>query len=84
MPFVSRKKDGTIYGVYGVCQFKNQEFLLDDSPEVIEFRTEPANTDEALIQEKITKMQREAAITKLKEEGKLPTDFESQQSTKEI
>ena len=76
MPFISRS-NGTIYGLYSCQQHKGQEFLTDDSQEVIDFKIAKDSTgqNEKLIEAEIQKTQRAAAITKLKADGKLPADF---------
>ena len=55
MPFISRNKDGEIFGLYSCEQHKDQEFLPDNSVEVIDIRAKKINTNEILIQERIMK-----------------------------
>lgn len=45
MPFVGRRADHSIYGLWTVRQVENQEFLPNDNVEIVAFRTLPAPVD---------------------------------------
>lgn len=45
MPFVGRRSDHSIYGLWTVRQFDGQEELPDDHPEVAAFRVPPPPID---------------------------------------
>jgi hypothetical protein len=45
MPFVARRPDGSIYGLWTVQQFVGQLELPDSDPEVLAFRTPPPPRD---------------------------------------
>ncbi len=77
MPYIRRDKNKAIVGIYARKQYPDQEFLPNDSPELITLREAQAEKDhrEELIRQKIAARQRADAITELKAEGKLPADF---------
>jgi len=45
MPFIGRRGDTSIYGLWTVRQFPGQEELPDDHSEVLAFRTPPPPID---------------------------------------
>lgn len=77
MPYVDRSEKKNIINVYKCKQSKEQEFLEEDNPELLEFNQNRRDKrkHEDLIRERIHQKAREDAISDLKKEGKLPVDY---------
>lgn len=76
MPFIDRDETGKIKGIYSPKQYKGQEWIENDSQELIDHLAKQAadrekiQSTESLIQAKI----RELAIMALIAEGKLTAE----------
>lgn len=73
MRYIDRDEKGKVTGTYNVEQFRGQEELLDNHPDLL-FKNRDdlvSETKESMIRERMTKILRDQAIAQLKLEGKL-------------
>jgi hypothetical protein len=75
--YIDRDKDGNITGTFAIEQYKGQETLPEDAPEIQAFTDSTADDalNEEKIQNEIFKLTRATAIQNLKDRAELPVDY---------
>ena len=76
MRYIDRDIDENITGLFIQEQYKEQETLPEDDPEVQAFiNRDTIDLDEVKILDEITVLNRVEAIQSLKDKGELPVDY---------